>query len=148
MDLADTVAGAVFPDIVSFPRIIARTVFGELKALHVKPFPGKKCKIHSGLMRHYDHIPADTCPPFKGNDSKKIPGFPVCILEPDTAAAIASALKSDQFLFFPSQGKFQFFIPVFTGKQVLPVDTSVSPEDRIKRLVLKSHFYLKYCLLL
>ena len=99
-------------------------------------------------MRHYDHIPADTCPPFKGNDPEKIPYFPVCKLKPDTAAAIASALKSDQFFFFSSQGKFQFLIPVFTGKQVLPVDTSVSPEDRIKRLVLKSHFYLKYCFLL
>ena len=148
MDLADTVAGAVFPDIISFSWVISRTVFGKLKALHVKPFTRKKCEIHSGLMRHHDHIPADVCPPFKGNNPKKIPGLPVCKLKPDTATAVTSSLKSNQFFFFPPQEKFQFLIPVFTGKQVLPVDTSISPEDRIKRLVLKSHFYLKYCFLL
>ena len=53
MDLADTVAGAVFPDIVSFPRIIARTVFApvELSISSVTALFGAPVVIYMMIRR-------------------------------------------------------------------------------------------------
>ena len=64
LDLPDTVTGTVFPDIISFSRIVPRAASGIAETFHVESFPCKKGKLTFLSFRHYNGISACISFPF------------------------------------------------------------------------------------